>query len=283
MLEKFFRKTQYITLPQARPDDGSSPAVGGVRCPVCLQHNNGEKQCPTCGGKRRLGREDRLADLVDEGSFHPYEIGSVTEDPLGFPGYPGKLEAVREKTHHREAATAGRCTIDGRPTAIGVMDADFLMGSLGSEVGEILCTLFERATEDGLPVVLFAASGGARMQEGIFSLMQMARVTAALERHHRAGGFFLSVLTDPTTGGVTASFAMLGDLILAEPGALIGFAGPRVIEETIRQKLPEGFQRAEFLLDKGFIDAIVPRREMKQTLVALIDYHQTEEVDAWTV
>ncbi len=281
MLDKFFRKTQYITLPQVKPE-AASISSGVIRCPVCLQENSGDKRCPTCGAKRRLGREERLADLVDEGSFAPFAIGPVAEDPLAFPGYLEKLQTLRKRTGHREAATAGRCTIDGRAVAIGVMDADFLMGSLGSEVGEILCTLFERATEEGLAVVLFSASGGARMQEGILSLMQMARVTAALERHHREGGFYLSVLTDPTTGGVTASFAMLGDLILAEPGALIGFAGPRVIEETIRQKLPEGFQRAEFLLEKGFVDAVVPRREMKRTLVQLIDYHQNEEVCAWT-
>jgi acetyl-CoA carboxylase carboxyl transferase subunit beta len=282
MLEKFFRKTQYITLPQARPEATGEEEGGSVRCPLCLQPNHGEKICPTCGGHRRIGRWERLDQIADEGTFEPFAIGSVQADPLGFPGYRDKLETVREKTGDQEAATAGRCTIGGRPAAVGIMDASFLMGSLGSEVGEILCTLFERATEEKLPVILFSASGGARMQEGILSLMQMARVTAALERHHRAGGFFLSVLTDPTTGGVTASFAMLGDLILAEPGALIGFAGPRVIEETIRQKLPEGFQRAEFLLEKGFVDAIVPRREMKATLVRLIDYHRPEEVGAWT-
>lgn len=196
-------------------------------------------------------------------------------NPLDFPGYEKKIEAAREKTKLNEAIVTGKCTIGGEPAVIGVCDARFIMSSMGHVVGEKIARAVERATKEQLPVVIFACSGGARMQEGIVSLMQMAKTSAALKRHHKAGQLFVSVLTDPTTGGVTASFAMLGDIILAEPGALIGFAGPRVIEQTIGQKLPEGFQRSEFLQDHGFVDKIVKREEMKDAISAILKLHRS--------
>ena len=198
------------------------------------------------------------------------------KNPLDFPGYDKKVAQAREKTGLSEAIVTGICEIDGQKAVIGVCDARFIMSSMGQVMGEKIARAVERATKEKLPVILFACSGGARMQEGIVSLMQMAKTSAALKRHHKAGQLYISVLTDPTTGGVTASFAMLGDIILAEPFALIGFAGPRVIEQTIGQKLPEGFQRSEFLLEHGFIDKIVPREEMKETLASILSLHNPQ-------
>ncbi len=200
----------------------------------------------------------------------------MTKDPLNFPGYLEKIEKMQEKTGLDEAVLTGEATIEGQAVAIGIMDANFIMGSMGTIVGEKITRLFERATEKHLPVVIFTASGGARMQEGIFSLMQMAKISAALQRHNKAGLLYLTVLTDPTTGGVTASFAMDGDIILAEPQSLIGFAGRRVIEQTIRQELPDDFQKAEFLLEHGFVDQIVPRNLLRQRLSDLLRLHSLE-------
>lgn len=229
--------------------------------------------CPKCGGYFRVHAYRRIEMTVDVGSFEEWSRGMEVSNPLNFPGYEKKLEAVREKTGLDEAIITGRAAIGGYPTVLGVCDARFLMSSMGHNVGEKITRAVERATVEKLPVILFACSGGARMQEGMVSLMQMAKTSAALKRHHDAGQLFVSVLTDPTTGGVTASFAMLGDVILAEPGALIGFAGPRVIEQTIGQKLPEGFQRSEFLLEHGFIDKIVKRGEMKKVLTQILKLH----------
>ena len=187
-------------------------------------------------------------------------------------------EKYKEKTKQNEAVLTGKATIEGQEVIIAIMDSGFMMGSMGQVVGEKIARAIERATLDKIPLIIFTASGGARMQEGIFSLMQMAKTSAALAKHDANGLLYISVLTDPTTGGVTASFATLGDIILAEPGALVGFAGPRVIEQTIKQKLPEGFQRAEFLMEKGQIDAIVKREEMRQTLAAILRLHQKKEV-----
>ncbi len=229
--------------------------------------------CPKCGAYFRLNARRRLKMTVDRGSFQPWDEDITTPDPLAFEGYDEKLEKCREKTGLYEGILTGEATIEGLRTAIGIIDARFLMGSMGYVVGEKITRAVERATKEKLPVIMFCCSGGARMQEGMVSLMQMAKTSAALKRHSNAGLLYISVLTDPTTGGVTASFAMLGDVILAEPGALIGFAGPRVIEQTIRQKLPEGFQRSEFLLEHGFIDRIVERSEMRKTLADLIRMH----------
>ncbi|MDO5293829.1 MAG: acetyl-CoA carboxylase carboxyltransferase subunit alpha [bacterium] len=229
--------------------------------------------CPKCGGYLRIHAYRRVEMLADQGVFHEWDKDVAGKDPLQFEGYPEKLDSLREKTSLKEAVVTGRIRIEETPVAIGVMDNRFLMGSMGEAVGERITRMFERATIRNLPVILFCTSGGARMQEGITSLMQMAKTSAAIKRHSDAGGLFISILTDPTMGGVTASFAMLGDIILAEPKALIGFAGPRVIEQTIGSRLPKGFQRSEFLLEHGFIDGIVERKELKHVLGRLLLAH----------
>ena len=230
--------------------------------------------CPKCGGYFRVHARRRIEMVTDEGSFEEWDSDLQGGNPLEYKGYEEKLEKLQEKTGLSEAVITGKAKIDGRETAIGVCDGRFLMASMGEAVGEKIARAVERATEERLPVILFACSGGARMQEGIVSLMQMAKTSAALKHHSDAGLLYISILTDPTTGGVTASFAMLGDVILAEPKALIGFAGPRVIEQTIGQKLPEGFRRAEFLLEHGFLDAIVERPQMKAVLSKILALHE---------
>lgn len=229
--------------------------------------------CPKCGGYFHVPAYRRLDMILDEGSFQEWNETMPEQNPMEYRGYPEKLAAMKARTGLDEAVVTGKGSIHGTETVIGVCDGRFLMASMGENVGEKIARAVERATEEQLPVILFCCSGGARMQEGITSLMQMAKTSAALKRHSDAGLLYISVLTDPTTGGVTASFAMLGDIILAEPGALIGFAGPRVIEQTIRQKLPKGFQRAEFLLEHGFLDAIVERSRMRKVLGDLLQMH----------
>ena len=229
--------------------------------------------CPKCGGYFHVPAYRRLDMILDEGSFQEWNETMPEQNPMEYRGYPEKLAAMKARTGLDEAIVTGKGSIHGTETVIGVCDGRFLMASMGENVGEKIACAVERATEEQLPVILFCCSGGARMQEGITSLMQMAKTSAALKRHSDAGLLYISVLTDPTTGGVTASFAMLGDIILAEPGALIGFAGPRVIEQTIRQKLPKGFQRAEFLLEHGFLDAIVERSRMQKVLGNLLQMH----------
>ena len=230
--------------------------------------------CPRCKGYFRVHARERIRRVADEGSFEEWDRDLTGGNPLDYPGYEEKLAATRLKTGLREAVVTGKCRVGGQETVLGVMDGRFLMASMGEAVGEKITRAAERATRERLPLILFTCSGGARMQEGIFSLMQMAKTSAALRRHSDAGLLYITVLTDPTTGGVTASFAMEGDIILAEPGALIGFAGPRVIEQTTGQKLPKGFQRAEFLLEHGFIDRIVERGELKQTLSDILRMHR---------
>lgn len=229
--------------------------------------------CPKCRGYFRVHARRRIEMVSDEGTFEEWDQELVSCNPLHFKGYDEKLRSLQEKTGLKEAVITGKAEIEGQPAVIGVCDGRFLMASMGEAVGEKITRAIERATKEKLPVVLFACSGGARMQEGIVSLMQMAKTSAALKRHSDAGLLYVSVLTDPTTGGVTASFAMLGDLILAEPNALIGFAGPRVIEQTIGQKLPKGFQKSEFLLDHGFIDRIVEREELKSVVGRILKMH----------
>ena len=230
--------------------------------------------CPRCKGYFRVHARERVRRVADEGSFEEWDRDLTGGNPLDYPGYEEKLAATRLKTGLREAVVTGKCRVGGQETVLGVMDGRFLMASMGEAVGEKITRAAERATRERLPLILFTCSGGARMQEGIFSLMQMAKTSAALRRHSDAGLLYITVLTDPTTGGVTASFAMEGDIILAEPGALIGFAGPRVIEQTTGQKLPKGFQRAEFLLEHGFIDRIVERGGLKQTLSDILRMHR---------
>lgn len=249
-----------------------------AKCPSCkhmiYQKDLGvAKICPACSYNFRISAQERLAITVDEESFDELFTGLETKDPLKFPQYTEKLALAREKTGLDEAVLTGKALIRGQKVALAIMDSNFIMASMGTVVGEKLTRLFELAIAEKLPVVIFTASGGARMQEGIMSLMQMAKISAAVKRHSNAGLFYLTVLTDPTTGGVTASFAMEGDIILAEPQALIGFAGRRVIETTVREDLPEDFQRAEFLLDHGFVDAIVKRTELADVIADLVKFH----------
>ncbi|MBO5198961.1 MAG: acetyl-CoA carboxylase carboxyltransferase subunit beta [Lachnospiraceae bacterium] len=253
------------------------------KCEVCGEISDTEAviaayhTCPACGHYFRIPPAGRLSMLLEPGSFEEWDMMMPASDPLSFPGYQEKISSYRGATGLDEAVVTGCGVIQGCRTAIGIMSGDFLMGSMGAVVGEKVTRLTERATQEGLPVILFCCSGGARMQEGMISLMQMAKTAQALKRHEQAGLLFVSVLTDPTMGGVTASFAMLGNVILAEPGALIGFAGPRVIEQTIGQKLPEGFQRAEFLQEHGMVDKIVPRNRLRQTLGFLLkSWERTE-------
>ena len=283
-LKHMFKKT--AVLFRDREDrnqekkEPSAPEGLWLKCPKCgeVVYRDDVKAhgyvCPKCEGYFRIGTRTRIRMVADTGTFQEWFTDLETENPLEYPGYEEKIADLQEKTKLHEAVTVGKCMVNGLETVLGVCDARFLMGSMGYVVGEKITRAFERATEEKLPVVLFTSSGGARMQEGIVSLMQIAKTSAAIRKHSEAGLFYLPVLTDPTTGGVTASFAMLGDVILAEPGALIGFAGPRVIAQTIGQKLPEGFQRAEFLVEKGIIDGVVERQELKETVWKLLNIHQ---------
>ena len=279
MLGKYFKKTVFR---KERTADGVVPeAPQGIlkKCNACKGAIFTEDVkrnlyiCPKCGNYFRVHAYRRMEFLLDEGSFEEWDQGLTAGNSLGFPGYEEKVRALQERTGLVEAVVTGKGRINGMETVIGVCDGRFMMASMGEAVGEKITRAVERATELSLPVILFACSGGARMQEGIVSLMQMAKTSAALKRHSDAGLLYVSVLTDPTTGGVTASWAMLGDIILAEPHALIGFAGPRVIEQTIGQKLPKGFQRAEFLVGHGFVDRILPREEAKEVLAEILRMH----------
>ena len=229
--------------------------------------------CPNCGVHLPIGGYYRLSLILDHGSFRELDADLSPQDVLGFPGYPEKLAAQSDKTGLKEAVVTATGRIDGTAVVAAVLDSRFFMGSMSTAVGEKITRAVEYATARHLPLIIFSASGGARMQEGIFSLMQMAKTSAAIERFSAKGGLYISVLTHPTTGGVTASFASLGDIMLAEPGALIGFAGPRVIEQTIGEKLPAGFQRSEFQLEHGFVDQVVPRTELRATLAQLLHLH----------
>ncbi|HFI0230805.1 TPA: acetyl-CoA carboxylase, carboxyltransferase subunit beta [Streptococcus suis] len=281
----FRKKDKYIRInpnrsriesaPQAKPE---VPDELFSKCPACkvilYKKDLGlEKTCQHCSYNFRITAQERLALTVDDASFEELFTGIETKNPLDFPNYLEKLAATRQKTGLDEAVLTGKAKIGGQPVALGIMDSHFIMASMGTVVGEKITRLFELAIEERLPVVLFTASGGARMQEGIMSLMQMAKISAAVKRHSNAGLFYLTVLTDPTTGGVTASFAMEGDIILAEPQTLVGFAGRRVIESTVRENLPDDFQKAEFLQEHGFVDAIVKRQDLPATISRLLRMH----------
>lgn len=277
-MRNIFKKTKYIQIPaqQIKAEVPNVPSGSWIKCGTCgeilykddIKKNDGV--CKTCTNHFRMNSNDRIKSIIDENTFVELNNDLITKNILEFKGYDKKIAGLQEKTGLNEAVVTGIGEIDGIKVAVGVMDSRFLMGSMGTVVGEKITLLIEHATKEKLPIIIFTASGGARMQEGIISLMQMAKTSAALAKHSEANLLYITVLTDPTTGGVTASFAMLGDIILAEPGSLIGFAGPRVIKQTIKQELPEGFQRAEFLLEHGFVDKIVSRDKMKQTLANLL-------------
>jgi len=278
-----FRKKKYVSIEVNKireQEQGTRPSVPDglwIKCPSCnksiySKEIGKHKICPKCGGCFRLTAFERIGLIADEGSFS--EINQdLSVHSSSFPGYEEKINKLKIATGLNDAVVTGTCGIEGNAAVLGVMDSTFIMGSMGAVVGEKLARAFEYALEKRLPVIIFTASGGARMQEGIISLMQMAKISAAAKRHSDAGLLYITVLTDPTTGGVTASFAMLGDIILSEPKALIGFAGRRVIEQTIRQKLPEDFQTAEFLMEHGFIDNIVKREDMKDKLSQILRIH----------
>jgi acetyl-CoA carboxylase carboxyl transferase subunit beta len=263
----------------AAGDTTPSEKLEMVRCGGCGRDmvadivHAGDSVCPYCGALFRQPAYRRIETIVDSGSFIEIEREAESKDPLSFPGYKTKIENEQTKSKMSEGVVIGKATIKGLRTAIAVMDSYFMMGSMGTVVGEKIVIIAEFATLNRLPLIIFCASGGARMQEGILSLLQMSRTTIALARHSAQRLLHINVLTHPTTGGVTASFAMQGDITIAEPGALIGFAGPRVIEQTVRDKLPEGFQTAEYLYEHGLIDRIVERRDMRDTLAALLALH----------
>lgn len=286
-LSNMFKKTErknYITIhtsdKKGKPEvpEGLLKKCNACKAAIVTEDvKNNYYICPKCHNYFRVHARRRVEMIADEGTFEEWDYGLNAGNPLSFPGYEEKVKALQEKTKLDEAVMTGKAQINGNEVVLGICDGRFMMASMGWAVGEKIARAVERATEEKLPVIIFACSGGARMQEGIVSLMQMAKTSAALKKHSDAGLLYISVLTNPTTGGVTASFAMLGDVILAEPNALIGFAGPRVIEQTIGQKLPEGFQKSEFLLEHGFIDRIVEREEMKEVLASILSMHKIEE------
>ncbi len=281
-LGEMFKKSGYIPLSSSenKPEVPDGLLKKCNKCKAAIYTKEVMENhyiCPKCRGYFRLPAMLRIEALVEKDSFEPWDLDLETPNPLRFKGYEEKVADLKEKTGLDEAVITGSAYIGENKVVLAVCDGRFMMASMGHVVGEKIARAVERATEEGLPVIIFACSGGARMQEGMISLMQMGKTSAAIKRHSDAGNLYISVLTDPTTGGVTASYAMLGDIILAEPGALIGFAGPRVIEQTIGQKLPEGFQRAEFLLEHGFIDGIVTRESMKATLKSILDMHRSSD------
>ena len=278
MFKKTSGRSHYISLRNSRPEVPTGLLRKCNKCGAAIiaeDVKNGYYICPKCHGYFRVHAYRRIEMIADEGSFEEWDKEMAFVNPLDFKGYEEKIGHLKERTNLNEAVVTGKVLINGNPAVVGVCDGRFMMASMGWIVGEKIARAVERATQEKLPVIIFTCSGGARMQEGIVSLMQMAKTSAALKKHSDAGQLYVSVLTDPTTGGVTASFAMLGDIILAEPKALIGFAGPRVIEQTIGQKLPKGFQRSEFLLDHGFVDRIVEREELKDVLSQILEMHHS--------
>lgn len=272
------RRRRLLALKKLRggataPDTTQRTCPGCGRALVEEELVANQRVCPYCGFHFAMPARERLELVLDQGTFKELDANLVSRDPLAFPDYPAKLRELQAKTGLADALVTATGKIGGMPVAVAALDTRFLMGSMGAVVGEKLTRLIERAERRHLPLIVFSASGGARMQEGIVSLMQMAKTAAACERFGARGGFFISVFTHPTTGGVTASFASLGDIMLAEPGALVGFAGPRVIEQTIGEKLPDGFQRAEFQMEHGFVDAVVPRARLRRTLISLLALH----------
>ncbi len=290
MLEDLFKTVRdRFNEGNGEPEKKQAPEIPKdllFKCPRCQsviymdEFEKRKKTCPTCNYHARLTAKERLEITADKDSFKPLDENMTSVNPISFPEYEKKVKALSDLTGLKDAVITGVCTIRGYRAVVGIMDSRFMMASMGSVVGEKIARAFEYATENKLPVILFTASGGARMQEGIISLMQMAKTAGAVKRHSDAGGLYITVLTDPTTGGVTASFASLGDIILAEPKVLIGFAGRRVIQDTIKQKLPDDFQTAEFLLASGFVDAIADRRSMRKTLSNILRLHNFKKIGA---
>lgn len=286
-----FKRKNYIKInppesvaaePQQESPSPSIPDGMWVKCKGCgkivyTKEVGKYKLCPFCGRHFRLDTRERIKITCDTDSFVEWDANMEAKNPMGYPDYPKIIQKAQEKASLKDGVVTGLCTIGGEKTVLAVMDSHFMMGSMGSVVGEKITRAIERATEMKLPIVIFTTSGGARMQEGIISLMQMAKTSAAVQRHGKAGLLYVAVMTDPTTGGVSASFASLGDIILAEPKATIGFAGRRVIEGTINETLPEEFQTAEFQLEHGFVDKIVQRPHMKDTLAAILRLHSKKE------
>jgi acetyl-CoA carboxylase carboxyl transferase subunit beta len=282
MIGKLFKKNKTIEIKSikttSRYNDISAEMYD--KCKFCGEIIfkedliNNLRICPNCNGYHRLNPRERIDMLMDENSFEELFEFIESSNPIDFEGYQEKIERYQKQCNEKTAILTGIGMINGMKTAIACMNPYFMMGSMGSALGEKLTRLIEYATDNHLPVVIFTASGGARMQEGVFSLMQMAKISGALKKHSNEGNLYITVLTDPTTGGVSASFAMLGDIILAEPNALIGFAGPRVIKQTIKSELPEGFQRSEYLLEHGFVDQIVKRKYMKSFISRILRIHQ---------
>ena len=279
-MNRFFTQRRDRLLTYQAMREGRITSTRRKACPSCgvessaLDWSRSQQVCPRCGYHAPVGAYYRLSMILDPGSFQELDEKLEPAHPLDFPGYPEKLEQMQEDTGLRDAAVSCVGEIQRHKAVLAVLDSRFIMASMGTAVGEKVTRAAEYAMRHKLPLIIFAASGGARMQEGIFSLMQMAKTAAAIQRHQDKGGLYISCLTHPTTGGVTASFASLGDIMLAEPGALIGFAGPRVIEQTIGEKLPQGFQRAEYLLDHGFLDRIVPRDQWRAVLGQLLALHE---------
>ncbi len=290
-----FKKKNYIPIGRTMPkreetahepeQQQETPAIPDgmwVKCRFCggliYKKEMDEFQiCPKCGGHFRISAAERLAITCDEGSFEELDANMMAKNPMDYPDYDKLLEKIRDKSGLKDGVLTGLCRINGYKTVIAVMDSNFMMGSMGSVVGEKITRAIEKATQLKLPIVIFTCSGGARMQEGIISLMQMAKTSAAVRKHNDAGLLYITVATDPTTGGVSASFANLGDIILAEPKAIMGFAGRRVIEGTINEKLPDDFQTAEFQLSHGFVDKIVNRRGMKDALTTIFKLHNIKK------
>ncbi len=286
-LEDLFNvvKTRFNAVPDEEKAEADSsvkvPDNMLFKCPRCLnvimtdELEKNLRVCPECGYHARLTAPERISLIADKDSFTEFDADMLSANPIDFPDYEAKQQKLRESTGLKDAVITGECTIRGEKCVIGVMDSRYMMASMGSVVGEKITRAFEYATENKLPIILFTASGGARMQEGIVSLMQMAKTSGAAARHSDAGLLYITVMTDPTTGGVTASFASLGDIIIAEPKVLIGFAGRRVIEGTIKQRLPDDFQSAEFMLEHGFADMIVERKSMRRTIAHILKLHKT--------
>ena len=289
MFNDLFKKNKYGTVKNTtkvtQEEKPNIPSGMWVKCEKCggIIYNEDLVSnchvCPSCSNHLRITAETRINLFFDQGSFKKISEEVKTQNPLSFEGYEDKINNSKSKTSSSEAVITGVATINGIKVAAGVMDSYFMMGSMGTAVGERLTSIIEYATEHKLPLIIFTTSGGARMQEGIFSLMQMAKVSAAIAKHDDAGLIYITVLTNPTTGGVTASFAMEGDIILSEPNALIGFAGRRVIENTINESLPDDFQKAEFLLKKGFIDAIIDRRNLRKEIYNILSIHEVRNFE----